>query len=102
MDPDVRDLMSPFKEELVEPLDDPSLVEDVGSLEKDTNIMTQGELDHLNESCLFPTGIQTRLPKSSETIMLVRLGEVAFLAGLRFPLHPILVRILGFYIICPA
>ena len=42
MDPDVReDLVSLPMEEIVEPRDDPQLVEDVRSpLEKETNVMT--------------------------------------------------------------
>ncbi|GFZ04989.1 hypothetical protein Acr_17g0005610 [Actinidia rufa] len=46
--------------------------------EKETNTMTQDELDHLAESCSFPAGVQVRLPESGETIMLARLGKVAF------------------------
>ena len=57
--------------------------------------MTQEELDHLRESCIFSVGGQTRLPEVSETIMSASLGEVtfnevAFLAGLCFPIHPTL------------
>ncbi|GFY96660.1 hypothetical protein Acr_11g0009660 [Actinidia rufa] len=71
------------------------------------NSMTQDDLDHLRESYSFPTGIQTRIPKEGETILSSRLGEVAFyeavfLAGLRFPIHPTIKRILNFYNICPA
>ncbi|GFS32437.1 hypothetical protein Acr_00g0022790 [Actinidia rufa] len=36
--------------------------------EKETNIMTQGELDRFRESCSFPVGIQIRLPEADETI----------------------------------
>ena len=46
--------------------------------EKETNTMTQGEQDHLRESCSFPAGIQIRLLEVDETIMSTRLSEVAF------------------------
>ena len=51
--------------------------------------MTQGELDHLRKSCIFPARIQTRLLEVGETIMSAHPGEVnfyeaAFLVGLRF------------------
>ena len=32
-------------------------------LGRETNIMTQGKLDFLRESCSFPIGIQIRLPE---------------------------------------
>ncbi|GFZ05248.1 hypothetical protein Acr_17g0008200 [Actinidia rufa] len=40
-------------------------------LERETNIMTQGELDHLQESCSFPARIQIKLPEADETIIYV-------------------------------
>ena len=88
--------------------DDPQLVEDARSPpEKETNIMTQEELNDLAESCLFPTGVRIRLPDAGETIMSARPGEVtlyeaAFSVGLRFLFHPTLRRILENYNICPA
>ncbi|GFY91246.1 hypothetical protein Acr_07g0014420 [Actinidia rufa] len=67
------------------------------SIEKETNIMTQDELDHLRESCSFPSNIQIRLLKTNETIVSTRPGEVvfyevAFHAGLCLPIHPIIRR----------
>ena len=69
--------------------------------------MTQGELDHLRESCSFPSEIQIRLPEADETIASTRLGEVAFYeaafqASLRLPIHPTIKRILHYYNICLA
>ncbi|GFS37021.1 hypothetical protein Acr_00g0049280 [Actinidia rufa] len=45
--------------------------------ERETNIMPQGELDHLRQSCSFP-------------------------AGLHFSIHPMIRRILAYYNICPV
>ncbi|GFS36404.1 hypothetical protein Acr_00g0045770 [Actinidia rufa] len=69
--------------------------------------MTQGDLDKLREKYSFPTRIQLRIPEEGETILSTRPGEVtfyeaAFPAGLRFPIHPIVWRILNHYKICPA
>ena len=69
--------------------------------------MTQGELDYLRESCLFPSRIQTGLSEASETIMSAHSGEVdfyevAFSTSLHFPLYPIIRRIWDFYTICPT
>ncbi|GFY91037.1 hypothetical protein Acr_07g0012330 [Actinidia rufa] len=71
-------------------------------LEKETNIMTQGELDRLQESHSFPSGIQTRLLKADETIVSTSPSEVAFCKAafqvwLCLPIHPTLRRILAFY-----
>ncbi|GFZ03502.1 hypothetical protein Acr_16g0001260 [Actinidia rufa] len=46
-------------------------------LERETNTLTQGELDHLRESCSFPAGIQIRLPELDKTVMSTRPGEFA-------------------------
>ena len=77
------------------------------SSEREVNIMTQGKLDRLRESCSFLGGIQIRLLEANETIVSTRLGkvafyEVAFQAGLRLPIHPTLRRILAHYNIYPA
>ncbi|GFZ16787.1 hypothetical protein Acr_26g0000570 [Actinidia rufa] len=69
--------------------------------------MTQGELDHLRESCSIVSGIQIRLPEADETIASTRLGEVAFYeaafqASLHLPIHPTIRRILAYYNICPT
>ena len=69
--------------------------------------MSQGELDRLRELFSFPSSIQIRLLEVDETIASTRPGEVAFYkatfhVGLRFPLHPIIRKILYFYNICPA
>ena len=37
-------------------------VDDRPSPKREINTMTQGDLDHLRESCSFPVGIQTWLP----------------------------------------
>ncbi|GFS30400.1 hypothetical protein Acr_00g0011720 [Actinidia rufa] len=36
--------------------------------ERETNMMTQGELDRLRESCFFSSAIQIRLPEADKTI----------------------------------
>ena len=74
--------------------------------EKETNIMTQGELDRLQESCSFPVRIQMRLLETDETITSTRLGEVAFheaafQVGLRLPIHPTLGESWPFTILAP-
>lgn len=71
------------------------------------NTMTQGDLDRLRESCSFPVGIQARIPGKGETILSAGSGEAAFYeaafhAGLRFPMHPFIRRMLNFYGICSA
>ena len=76
-------------------------------LERETNIMTQYELDRLWESCSFPARIQTRLPEADETIASTSSGEVAFYeaafqTGMCLPIHPTLRRILAYYNVCPA
>ncbi|GFS38400.1 hypothetical protein Acr_00g0057300 [Actinidia rufa] len=63
------------------PREDPSSFE--GSLsnvlpspiDKD-NIMTQGELDYLRESCSFPSRIQARILEDGETVLSTHLGEL--------------------------
>ena len=55
-------------------------------LEKEINVMTQGDLDCLREAYSFPTGIQARIPEEGETILFTCPGKV----------------ILNFYNICPA
>ncbi|GFS37956.1 hypothetical protein Acr_00g0054870 [Actinidia rufa] len=100
MDPYVKeDLAStsvrsnPPQEGTTQPIDDPQPIRDeIPLLKKKTNIMTQEELGHSRESCLFPTGIQMRLPAVGETIALAFSSKVAFyvtgyLVGLRFPFH---------------
>ncbi|GFZ14704.1 hypothetical protein Acr_24g0008940 [Actinidia rufa] len=47
-------------------------------VERETNIMTQDELDHLRESHSFPLSVQIRLPEDDETIASTRPSEVAF------------------------
>ena len=45
--------------------------------ERETNIMTQGKMDRLLESCSFPTKIQIRLLEANETMMSTCSGEVS-------------------------
>ncbi|GFZ08937.1 hypothetical protein Acr_20g0007450 [Actinidia rufa] len=45
---------------------------------RETNIMTQGELDCLRESCYSSFRIQIRLPKADETITSTHPSKVAF------------------------
>ena len=76
-------------------------------VERETNIMTQDELDLFRESHSFSPSVQIRLPKEDETIASTRQGEVAFYeaafhAGIRLALHPIIRKILYFYNICPS
>ncbi|GFZ03787.1 hypothetical protein Acr_16g0004110 [Actinidia rufa] len=80
---------------------------DTSSLTKEVNVMSQAELDKLRSTYSFPSGIRLRIPGDGETILSARQGEVAFyeaafLAGLRFPVHPTIREILVHYKICPA
>ncbi|GFS42334.1 hypothetical protein Acr_00g0079240 [Actinidia rufa] len=42
------------------------------------NTMTQGDLDRLRETCSFPMGVHTRIPRKGETVLSASSGEVAF------------------------
>ncbi|GFY97360.1 hypothetical protein Acr_11g0016660 [Actinidia rufa] len=80
---------------------------DISSLNKESNVMSQAELDNLGTTYSFPQGVRLRIPGDGETILSARQGEVAFyeaafLAGLRFPIHPTIREILIHYKICPA
>ncbi|PSS07223.1 Glyceraldehyde-3-phosphate dehydrogenase, testis-specific like [Actinidia chinensis var. chinensis] len=80
---------------------------DTSSLTKETNVMSQTDLDKLREKYSFPSRIQLKIPGEGETILSIREGEVtfyeaAFLAGLRLPIHPTIRRILNHFKICPA
>ncbi|GFY87780.1 hypothetical protein Acr_05g0014190 [Actinidia rufa] len=60
---------------------------DTSSLNKESNIMSQAELDNLGTTYSFPQGVRLRIPGDGETILSARQGEVAFyeaafLAGL--------------------
>ena len=81
--------------------------DDLPLIEKETNTMSQGELDCLRKLFSFPSSIQIRLLEADETIASTRPSEVAFYeatfhVGICFPLHPIIRKILYFYNICPA
>ncbi|GFY92948.1 hypothetical protein Acr_08g0013440 [Actinidia rufa] len=61
---------------------------DTSSLNKESNVMSQAELDNLGTTYSFPQGVRLRIPGDGETILSARQGEVAFyeaafLAGLR-------------------
>ena len=76
-------------------------------LEKEINVMTQDDLDHLRKTYFFLVGIQVRILEEDKTILSTHLGKVAFYevvfpASLRLPIHPTIKRILNFYNICPA
>ncbi|GFZ19882.1 hypothetical protein Acr_28g0005870 [Actinidia rufa] len=80
---------------------------DTSSLNKESNVMSQAELDNLGATYSFPPGVRLRIPGDGETILSARQGEVAFyeaafLAGLRLPVHPTIREILIHYKICPA
>ncbi|GFZ03259.1 hypothetical protein Acr_15g0018670 [Actinidia rufa] len=80
---------------------------DTSSLNKESNVMSQAELDNLGTTYSFPQRVRLRIPRDGETILSARQGEVAFyeatfLAGLRFPIHPTIRKILIHYKICPA
>ncbi|GFY86077.1 hypothetical protein Acr_04g0008150 [Actinidia rufa] len=80
---------------------------DTSSLNKESNVMSQADLDNLGTTYSFPQGVRLRIPGDGETILSARQGEVAFyeaafLAGLRFPIHPTIREILIHYQICPA
>ncbi|GFY82288.1 hypothetical protein Acr_02g0005280 [Actinidia rufa] len=84
-----------------------SLKMDTSSLTKESNVMSQADLDNLGTTYSFPQGVRLRIPGDGETILSARQGEVAFyeaafLAGLRFPIHPTIRDILIHYQICPA
>ncbi|GFZ03492.1 hypothetical protein Acr_16g0001160 [Actinidia rufa] len=51
------------------PLERLSEVEVPSSLAMELNIMTQGDLDRLWETCSFPLGVQTRIPGNGETVL---------------------------------
>ncbi|GFZ21447.1 hypothetical protein Acr_29g0006090 [Actinidia rufa] len=80
---------------------------DTSSLTKESNVMSQAELDNLGATYSFSPGVRLRIPRNGETILSARQGEVAFyeaafLAGLRLPIHPTIRKILIHYKICPA
>ncbi|GFZ21395.1 hypothetical protein Acr_29g0005570 [Actinidia rufa] len=80
---------------------------DTSSLTKESNVMSQAELDKLGSTYSFPSGVRLRIPGDGKTILSARQGEVAFyeaafLAGLRLPIHPTIREILIHYKICPA
>ncbi|GFZ00652.1 hypothetical protein Acr_14g0002870 [Actinidia rufa] len=80
---------------------------DTSSLTKESNVMSQAELDKLGSTYSFPSGVRLRIPGDGETILSARQGEVAFyeaafLAGLRLPIHPTIREILIHYKICPV
>ena len=82
-------------------------IEVPSSTATELNIMTQGDHDRLRKTYSFPLGVRMRIPKNSEMILSsndseVAFYEAAFSAGLRFPMHPTIKRILNFYNICPA
>ncbi|GFY90500.1 hypothetical protein Acr_07g0006970 [Actinidia rufa] len=61
---------------------------DTSSLTKESNVMSQADLDNLRTTYSFPPGVRLRIPGDGETILSARQGEVAFyeaafLAGLR-------------------
>ena len=75
------------------------LADDLPSIERETNTISQDEMDHLRELFFFPSNIQIKLLDVDKTTVSTRLGEVAiyeavFHAGLCFPLHPIIRKIL--------
>ena len=97
---------SPLQDDSSDHREDPEMSTS-SPLEKETNVMTQGDLDRLREAYSFPAKIWTRIPEESKTILSTRRGEVAFYkvifsASLRLPIHPTIRRILNFYNICPA
>ncbi|GFS31973.1 hypothetical protein Acr_00g0020190 [Actinidia rufa] len=76
-------------------------------LEREFNIMTQGDLDRLIESYSFLIGIHAKIPEEGETILFTHPGELAFYeaafhASLRLPIHPTIRTILNFYNIYPT
>ena len=73
----VTQLPSSHKEDPLSPKGSPS-VDIRPPLERETNTMTQGELDHLRESYSFLDGIQIRLHEVGETIMSACSDEVGF------------------------
>ncbi|GFZ06696.1 hypothetical protein Acr_18g0008660 [Actinidia rufa] len=80
---------------------------DTSSLTKETNVMSQTDLNKLREKYSFPSGVQLRIPGEGETILSTRKGKVAFyedafLAGLRLLIHPTIKKILNHFKICPA
>ncbi|GFS28932.1 hypothetical protein Acr_00g0004710 [Actinidia rufa] len=80
---------------------------DTSSLNKESNIMSQADLDNLGTTYSFPQGVRLQIPGDGETILSTRQGEVAFyeaafLASLRFLIHPTIREILIHYQICPT
>ncbi|GFY93632.1 hypothetical protein Acr_09g0000780 [Actinidia rufa] len=51
---------------------------DTSSLTKESNVMSQADLDNLRTTYSFPQGVRLRIPGDGETILSARQGEVAF------------------------
>ncbi|GFZ14560.1 hypothetical protein Acr_24g0007500 [Actinidia rufa] len=69
MDPDVRDLVSLLREELVKPLDDHPPIEDVRSPpKKETNIITQGQIGDGGILRRNPSYPRRRLPEQCKGV----------------------------------
>ena len=94
MEDEVTFLPSSSREDPPSPERSP-LVDASPPIERETNTMTQGELDHFRESYYFLSNIQIRLLEVDDTIVSTRSGKVAsyeaaFYAGLRLPIDPII------------
>ena len=59
---------SPLRDDSSDHREDPEMSTS-SPLEKETNVMTQGDLDRLREAYSFPAEIQTRIPEEGETIL---------------------------------
>ncbi|GFZ01917.1 hypothetical protein Acr_15g0005260 [Actinidia rufa] len=50
---------------------------DTSSLNKESNVMSQAELDNLGATYSFPSGVRLRIPGDGETILSTRQGELS-------------------------
>ncbi|GFZ06495.1 hypothetical protein Acr_18g0006650 [Actinidia rufa] len=80
---------------------------DISSLNKESKRHVPGRSGQPRDDVFIPPRVRLRIPGDGETILSARQGEVAFyevafLASLRFPIHPTIRDILIHYQICPA
>ncbi|GFS38730.1 hypothetical protein Acr_00g0059090 [Actinidia rufa] len=89
------------------PIPTSSLSMDTSSLTKESNVMSQVDLDNLGTTYSFPPGYDSGFLGMARRFYQLakarwRFMRPLFLAGLRFPIHPTIRDILIHYQICPA
>ncbi|GFZ02199.1 hypothetical protein Acr_15g0008080 [Actinidia rufa] len=60
---------------------------DTSSLNKESNVMSQAELDNLGATYSFPPGVRLRIPGDGDTILSARQGEVLILPQPHYPIR---------------